>query len=322
MINIIFAIGTIIILIAYFQVARRFEILDYPNHRSSHTKPIIRGAGILFPIVFVIYYSIFNPNWPYFLLGFLFVSIISFIDDIKTLSSKSRFFVQCLSCILIAYQIDLIFDIDWYFYVLIPLLVLSVINAFNFMDGINGITGLYALVTLVSIYFLREYLKSYLDYELLNWLMLSCFAFLFFNFRNRAICFGGDVGSISISFIIIFLILIIVFVSNNYKYLFFLFVYGLDTAYTILFRKIRGEKLTEAHRLHLFQLLVHEYKLNHLMVSLLYGVTQLLLNIWIINFEGSIFIFFLPFSILMILMELLRNKIKYSIFAHASFNNK
>jgi hypothetical protein len=35
----------------YFKIADKYNIIDHPNHRSSHTKVTIRGGGIIFTIV-------------------------------------------------------------------------------------------------------------------------------------------------------------------------------------------------------------------------------------------------------------------------------
>lgn len=34
----------------YFRIADRFNIIDKPNERSSHTKVVIRGGGVIFAV--------------------------------------------------------------------------------------------------------------------------------------------------------------------------------------------------------------------------------------------------------------------------------
>jgi len=34
----------------YFKVADKFNIIDKPNQRSSHTRIVLRGGGIIFTI--------------------------------------------------------------------------------------------------------------------------------------------------------------------------------------------------------------------------------------------------------------------------------
>jgi UDP-N-acetylmuramyl pentapeptide phosphotransferase/UDP-N-acetylglucosamine-1-phosphate transferase len=89
-----FIIVTFILLVLellYFRIADKFNIIDKPNHRSSHTQITLRGGGIIFPIAFVLYFVVsaayrkdyFLPEdyWS-FGLGLLALSTISFLDDI------------------------------------------------------------------------------------------------------------------------------------------------------------------------------------------------------------------------------------------------
>ena len=87
--------------------------------------------------------------------------------------------------------------------------------------------------------------------------MLSCLAFLYFNFRRKALCFPGDVGSITIGFWIIFLLLKVIVISGNWNYLLFISVYGVDTILTIIQRLYLRQNIFVAHRIHFFQLLNH-----------------------------------------------------------------
>ena len=102
--------------------------------------------------------------------------------------------------------------------------------------------------------------------------------FNFFNFREKAICFAGDVGSVSIAFIIIFLIVKLISLSNQYIYILFLSLYGIDTIFTLFIRIWRKENIFKAHNKHFFQLLVHKWALSHLQVSLIYACVQLIVN--------------------------------------------
>jgi len=107
--------------------------------------------------------------------------------------------------------------------------------------------------------------------------------FVFFNFRRKAICFAGDVGSVGIAFIIIFLIAQLITTSGDITYLFLFLVYGLDTITTIIFRLFRGENIFEAHRSHFYQFLANEKKIPHQYVALMYGIIQLLINVYCIS---------------------------------------
>ncbi|RYE11956.1 MAG: UDP-GlcNAc--UDP-phosphate GlcNAc-1-phosphate transferase, partial [Rickettsiales bacterium] len=133
----------------YFKIAKHYCIIDKPNHRSSHTQITIRGGGVIFSIA-TIFYSIYTKfQYPYFISGLFLISLISFLDDIKELSSKIRILIHLVAVVLMFVQIDM-FTLPNYLILLGLIFVIGVINAINFMDGINGITGGYGLITLTT----------------------------------------------------------------------------------------------------------------------------------------------------------------------------
>ena len=116
------------------------------------------------------------------------------------------------------------------------------------------------------------------------WLsILGCVVFLFFNFRQKAACFAGDVGSVTIAFWIISLLLKLIFISGDWKYLLFLSVYGVDTILTIIHRLFLKQNIFKAHRLHFYQILANERKKPHLVVTSIYAIVQLLINLFVVS---------------------------------------
>lgn len=108
--------------------------------------------------------------------------------------------------------------------------------------------------------------------------MIASLVFLFFNYRKRAKCFAGDIGSIAIAFWIIYLALKLILATNSVIWLLFLAVYGVDAVCTIMHRLYLKQNIFEAHRLHLYQVLSNEYKIQHRLVSLFYAVAQIVLS--------------------------------------------
>ncbi len=111
----------------------------------------------------------------------------------------------------------------------------GIINAYNFMDGINGITGAYSLAVLIPLAVLNVR-YSFVDPALIFVTVLSVLVFCFFNFRKRARCFAGDVGSVGIAFIILFILGRLIAATGDVQYLLLLGVYGIDTVLTIIHR--------------------------------------------------------------------------------------
>jgi UDP-N-acetylmuramyl pentapeptide phosphotransferase/UDP-N-acetylglucosamine-1-phosphate transferase len=164
-------------------------------------------------------------------------------------------------------------------WIIIPvyILVIGTINAYNFMDGINGITGLYSLVILAGLAYINSNQVPFINPDLIYLPMAATVVFLFFNFRKKAKCFAGDVGSVSIAFWIVWLLLSLILKTDNFIYILFLAVYGVDSILTIIHRLIRKENIFLAHRLHFYQILANDQKMPHLLVTTVYAIIQLLI---------------------------------------------
>jgi len=270
----------------YFKVASHYNIIDQPNHRSSHTDITLRGGGIIFTIALLFYPAFFGIHYGYFLLGLVLIAGVSFMDDIHPVSSKLRIIIHLLAVMLMLYQLDL-FSLPVYWVFLALFMVIGSINAVNFMDGINGITGSYAFITLCTLLYVNLFVIDFVDSNLIATSVISVMVFNYFNFRKKAKCFAGDVGSVGIAFIILFLMLKLIIVTENFNYILLLLMYGLDTATTIGFRILRHERIQEAHRSHFYQYLANERKLSHLMVAMIYALVQLLVNALIINWASN-----------------------------------
>lgn len=274
----------------YFKIAKKFNIVDIPNYRSSHTQVTIRGGGIIFWVASFLYlFSIFSKESLFFFIGVTIISIISFIDDIIEIRPKKRILFHMLA-------INFAF-ISTNFYNIFPLWIIAlsyivligIINAYNFMDGINGITGLYSISVLIPLQYVNlTHKQPFVDPSFIWYPIIALIVFLFFNLRNKARCFAGDIGSVSIAFWIVTLLLIIVIKTRNLIWIGFLAVYGVDTIMTILHRIWLKQNIMEAHRLHFYQILVNECKLSHLFVSALYFITQIICSLLIICFSPII----------------------------------
>ncbi len=267
----------------YFRIARRYNIVDHPNERSSHTLKTLRGGGIIFPVGMLVYFVISNFTSPYFVSGLILISLISFYDDLRTLSYGIRisFHLAAVSLLLVEFGL---FQQPVWIIAVIYIMIAGTINAYNFMDGINGITGVYSFAVVLTLLFINEYI---IEFATSGWLIMcaiSLLIFIFFNVRQKAICFAGDIGSVSIAFIIIFFLASLIIKSGEIKYTGLLFLYGLDTVTTIFFRLIRRENIFLAHRTHFYQHLVNERKWAHVRVAMMYASVQLFINHLILSF--------------------------------------
>ena len=257
----------------YFFIAERFKIIDKPNERSLHLKITIRGGGIIFLISSILYFIDSGFQFPVFILGLSAITTVSFLDDIFTLPNRYRLPFQFLAIILILLELHFFTNSIW-ICVVVVIIGVGIINAYNFMDGINGITGGYSTVIIGFLWFINNYHVKFIENDFLIFTISGLMVFNYFNFRTKARCFAGDVGSISIAVIILFLLLKLIFQEQNLIYILFLSVYGVDSVLTIIHRLFLKENIFKAHRLHLFQVIVHNLKVPHLLMASIYMLIQ------------------------------------------------
>ena len=264
---------TFILELVYFRIADRFNIIDKPNQRSSHTQITLRGGGIIFLLGVWLYAIFYGFHYPFFLMGLTAIAGVSFIDDVKTISNRVRLVVQFIAMILLFYQWGIVTLASWWMVPIALICCVGVINAFNFLDGINGMTGLYSLAVLLPLLLFNRTIQ-FVDMHLLLVAIISVGVFLFFNLRKRAKCFAGDVGAVGIAFILLFFLGLLVIKTNDLSYLILLGVYGVDSILTIVHRLLLHENIFIAHRKHAYQLLANELKIPHVVVSCIYFIIQ------------------------------------------------
>lgn len=258
----------------YFKIADRFNIIDRPNMRSSHTSITLRGGGVVFLFGAWVYAAFFGVTYPWFLTGLTLVGIVSFVDDVHSLPDSARLVVQFAAMFLMFYQFGILNWNDWWIVCIALIVCVGITNAYNFMDGINGITGAYSLAVMLPLIYLNKSV-GFIEMPFLLVITLSILVFLFFNFRKKAKCFAGDVGSISMAFIVVFVLGLLMLQTHDFSYIVFLAVYGVDAVLTIVHRIMLHENLGEAHRKHAYQLMANELKQSHLKVSAGYMIVQL-----------------------------------------------
>lgn len=262
----------------YFRLADRYNIIDKPNQRSSHTHVTLRGGGIIFYLGVLAYFLTNGWAYPWFMLGLTFISFISFVDDVCSVSQKIRLLFHLTAIALLFYQWNLL-TLPWWIILLAWVVCTGIINVYNFMDGINGMTGGYSLVTWLSLIYINNEVVAFIDSRFLNVVLAALLVFNWFNFRKKAKCFAGDVGSVSIAFIIVFALGKLILTTQDLTYIVFLAVYGIDGVLTIAHRLLLHENILEPHRKHVYQLMANELKIPHRSVSGLYMLLQTLITI-------------------------------------------
>ena len=296
-----YGILTIILLtleLLYFRIADRFNIIDKPNERSSHSTIVLRGGGVIFCLSMVAWavmmavlgeWSSILEYLP-FLCGLVMIAGVSFVDDIRSLPDSVRLVAQFVAMALMFWSMGIMHWNMWWIVVIALIVCVGATNVINFMDGINGITAGYALSVLVPLMLLNGRDSStslgmttggFIDQSYLIVAIIGVLVFCLFNFRpkGKAKCFAGDVGSISIAFIMLFAVGRLVVQTQDVTYLIVLLVYGVDGCLTICHRILLHENLGQAHRKHAYQLMANELKIGHVTVSLVYMALQLAVSL-------------------------------------------
>ena len=296
--------------LVYFSIADKFNIIDKPNQRSSHTTIVLRGGGIIFLIGAWVWSAFFGFEYPWFLAGLTLVAGVSFVDDIHSLPDSVRLVAQFAAAAMAFYQLGILHWDMWWIVLVALIVYVGATNVINFMDGINGITAGYALAVLIPLGLLntnyqelandldtnyRELAMNlatncssvlssdgvFVDQSLIVAAIIAAVVFCIFNFRpkGKAKCFAGDVGSIGIAFIMLFLLGNVIIKTEDITWLIFLLVYGVDGCLTIIHRIMLHENLGEAHRKHAYQIMANELKIGHVKVTLLYMAMQLIVSL-------------------------------------------
>lgn len=283
----------IILLLAelvYFRVADRFNIIDRPNERSSHSTIVLRGGGIIFMIGAWVWSAFFGFEYPLFLAAVTLAAGVSLIDDIRSLPDSLRLVAQFGAMGLMIWQIFAAGDDGFAFggsllgkvtFIALALVVcVGATNIYNFMDGINGITAGYSLAVLVPLTLMDKRLE-FVEPSFLVVMVLAVVVFSLFNFRpkGKAKCFAGDVGSVGMAFVVLFAVGLLIARTGDVTWLIFLLVYGVDGCLTIAHRIMLHENLGVAHRKHAYQIMANELGIGHVRVSLLYMGLQLTVSL-------------------------------------------
>lgn len=295
-INMTFEVITAILIVLellYFRVADKCNIVDKPNERSSHKRVVLRGGGIIFLMGVWIWSLVFGFDYPWLLAGVTLAAGVSFVDDIHSLPDSVRLLTQFAAMLLMFVDVGFFsveslglsvesqwMQVGWMALIVVVALIVCVgaTNIYNFMDGINGITGGYSLAVLIPLLLLNRRL-GFVEESYLLVVGLSLLVFCFFNFRTKAKCFAGDVGSIGIALLLLFAIGRLFVQTGDVTWLVLLLVYGVDGCLTIIHRMMLHENLGQAHRKHAFQLMANELKMKHTTVSMIYMLTQLCISL-------------------------------------------
>ena len=292
----------------------RREIFDVPNERSSHTQPTPRGGGVAIVAVtlagYIIGSSVANIPISYgYIAAGLLIAGISWLDDLISIPFWARLAVH------LGGSIVLIRDVGHWDEIFIPTADITVplgavigtvvtlgwlvwlINSYNFMDGIDGIAGIQAVIAGTAWAVFAAWLGMSATFLFAGVLASAALGFLVHNWAPAKI-FMGDVGSAFLGFTLAAVPLLARRELTDLQFqsllpvvaVLFVWYFVFDSLLTFFRRLLRGHRVWEAHREHIYQRLIIS-GWNHGQVALLYGTLAGLLSvsvIFAIIFSGKV----------------------------------
>ena len=271
---------------AFIPLLRRLGVIDVPNHRSSHSRVVIRGvgatvaAGLLAGLAAALltgYVSV-DRSVILILAALTFAAaLLGWIEDWRGLSVRVRAGLQLGIGLAATAALIQVMDQSWWWAPAGMLAVAGYINVANFMDGINGISGLHAVVVGL-LYAASGAMSGQVWLVACGVVTAAAFAaFLPWNL-GRGSVFLGDVGSYLLGAAVAGMAVAGFLAGIYVEYLLFpVVIYLADTFTTLLSRIRRGERWYAAHREHVFQRLT-DAGLSHLQATGVVTVCTLLVG--------------------------------------------
>jgi UDP-N-acetylmuramyl pentapeptide phosphotransferase/UDP-N-acetylglucosamine-1-phosphate transferase len=243
--------------------------LARPNARSSHAAPTPQGGGIAVVLAVTLALAVAGAlNGPErvavaealpLAAAVLVLAVVGAIDDMFPIAALPRLAVQAVAVVLVVTTMPA--DLR-----AVPFLPVAIeraaeiaaglwfVNLVNFMDGIDWMTVAETVPTTASVFAFA--LFGVAPQPAGSVALALCGAMLGFAPFNRPVAklFLGDVGSLPVGLILFWLLLQLAGSGHLAATLLLPLYYVADTTITLLRRIVRGERITQAHRTHFYQL--------------------------------------------------------------------
>lgn len=261
----------------YLRIARKADIVDKPNARSSHTRETPHAGGLPLFLAFFAGLAavLITTPWPtvYALVAGMaaVLVLLGVLDDVFSLSVKLRFLLYAVlavmaSTIIVGLPATLGPVQTGLLIVLGSMAILWMLNLYNFMDGIDGIAAIQAVLTCACAALLSYGADA--RYALFCTLLGAAYlGFLIWNWPPARL-FMGDAGSVPAGFLFACLALLgaVEGALNPACWLILLALFITDATWTLLWRVGTGQPFTQGHRLHAYQRLSRHWQ-SHLKVD-------------------------------------------------------
>jgi len=268
----------------YIPIARRLRIIAPVDNRSSHDRPTPTGGGIIIPLAAILFIAVTpqaqNAQWITMVACGLVLAGVSMYDDIRPLPPWPRLLLQ-IAAVAITFK-SLCYPSAFDIYLLVIIFGVGCINAVNFIDGITGMLALYAIVVLGSMMYVlygpaAASIPEAPTYAALCTILIGAMIiFGIFNICRKV--FAGDVGAITLGFFIVYILSSMILAQGDATMMIFLMVCLFDAGLTTAQRLFAGENILTPHHKFIFHLLIRQWQMPHIVVSICYALLQLLIN--------------------------------------------
>lgn len=283
-------LSTYVLTYMFMKYALYKGVIDVPNHRSSHSQPTPRGAGVSVVIVFLCFISILSFQYEIsnaYIFSLIFgagiVAGVGFWDDLSHIPARWRFIIHAIAAVLSLSILpslpglpffDTVIDLSLFAYLFYGVTLVWLLNLYNFMDGIDGIASVQAITMLLGA---ATIINDQSWSQLLVLLGASVAGFLIWNWAPAKV-FMGDSCSGCLGFTLG--LLAIITASEEliciWSWLILYAVFVVDASVTLVRRVLNGNLWYEAHRSHAYQNAARKYRshravtLGVLMINLLW----------------------------------------------------
>ena len=285
-------LSTALITWGWIQLAQAKQIHDQPERRRLHRTFIPRAGGISIALVMLMVGSVIfsrsnylHSVWFLIVSALLVFASLGFWDDLKPMVSGRKLLLHLLAASFVFVVCRFFIRMDFTAALLIAMAYLSFVNIWNFMDGSNGMVAMQSLLYVIGFLALGNFTYGTYYYALA--IAACCLGFLPFNFPVARV-FLGDVGSHVLGAAVVGLA-ILAWLENQWNLLEISCLFSalwIDALLTLIRRCLRGFKVTQPHRSHLYQYAIR-YGVSHVAIcgyyaawtvvaTVLVGVSRLL----------------------------------------------
>lgn len=313
-------IVSLMIIPVVIAVSKKLDIVDKPNFRKIHTKPISMLGGSAILLSFLIGIWLGEPierEIKPLLLGSVVIYLVGLIDDLYDLKPIIKLIGQILAAtVVVSYGVTIDFislpigptiHFGWLGIPITIFWIVAITNAINLIDGLDGLAAGVSVIALATIAFIAILQGNIFIIMICSVLIGSLLGFLVFNFHPAKI-FLGDSGALLIGFIIGFVSLLgfknITFISLFFPIV-ILAVPFIDTLFAMIRRVKKGHHIMQADKSHLHHKLLDLGYTHRQTVILIYSIAFMFSVVSIILYLSQPWGVFLMIILIVVTIELI-----------------